>query len=198
MLWPAVTAGNLLTGFTYLLIAWLITAPLKRTGQLSLHANPLGVALALVFLAGALRSLWSAGNLLLPVAGVDSPHALALRDALTWGSVPLPFLTAAAGVLYLMMRLRATIHGEASLFPDLAARRRRALEINDNIVQGLIAARELDALGEHADARAAAERALEHAQRMMSDLLDESGEGDLRPGDLRRGVAAGERRGHVT
>lgn len=194
MLWPVVTAGNLLTGFTYLLIAWLITAPLKRTGQLSLRANPLGIALALVFLTSALRSLWTAGMLLLPVVDTDNAHALALRGGLTWGSVVLPFLTAAAGVLYLTIRLRATIRDEAALFPDLASRRRRALEINDNIVQGLLAARELDAIGEHAEARSTAERALEHAQRMMGDLLDEAGDGDLRPGDLRRTAAAGDRR----
>jgi hypothetical protein len=195
MLWPAVTIGNLLTGFTYLLIAWLITAPLKRTGQLSLRANPLGIALALVFLTGALRSLWSAGNLLLPVVGIESARSLSLRAALTGGSVALPFLTAAAGVLYLTMRLRATSRDEAALFPDLAARRQRALEINDNIVQGLLAARELDALGEHDEARVTAELALEQAQRMMGDLLDEAGDGELRPGDLRRAAAAGERRG---
>ena len=79
-------------------------------------------------------------------------------------------------------------------FPDLAARRRRALEINDNIVQGLLAARELYAVGEVEDARVAAERSLEQAQRMMGDLLDESGGTELRPGDLRRAAAAGERR----
>jgi hypothetical protein len=197
MLWPVVTFGNLLTGFTYLLIAWLITAPLKRTGQLSLRANPLGVALALVFLTSALRSLWSAGHLLFPVTGIHSEQSLTLRADITWGSVPLPFLTAAAGVLYLAMRLRASIRDEAALFPDLAARRRRALEINDNIVQGLLAARELDALGEHEDARATAERTLEQAQRMMGDLLDEAGGGDLRPGDLRR-AAATERRDPTT
>jgi hypothetical protein len=189
MLWLVVTVGNLLTGFTYLLIAWLITAPLKRTGQLSLRSNPLGVALALVFLTSALRSLWTAGNLLLPTVGIHSAHAIALRHGIRWSAVPLPYLTAAAGVLYLTIRLRATVRDEASLFPDLASRRRRALEINDNIVQGLLAARALDDLGDHAEARAATERALEHAQRMMGDLLDEAGRGDLRPGDLRRAAA---------
>jgi hypothetical protein len=189
MLWLVVTAGNLLTGFTYLLIAWLITAPLKRTDQLSLRANPLGVALALVFLTSALRSLWTAGNLLLPAIGIHSTHAIALRHGIRWSSVPLPYLTAAAGVLYLTIRLRATVRDEASLFPDLASRRRRALEINDNIVQGLLAARALDDLGDHREARAATERALEHAQRMMGDLLDEAGRGELRPGDLRRAAA---------
>ena len=189
MLWLVVTVGNLLTGFTYLLIAWLITAPLKRTDQLSLRSNPLGVALALVFLTSALRSLWTAANLLLPTIGIHSAHAIALRDGIRWSSVPLPYLTAAAGVLYLTIRLRATVRDEASLFPDLASRRRRALEINDNIVQGLLAARTLDDLGDHAEARAATERALEHAQRMMGDLLDEAGRGDLRPGDLRRAAA---------
>jgi hypothetical protein len=194
MLWPVVTVGNLLTAFTYLLIAWLITAPLKRTGQLSLRANPLGVALALVFLTSALRSLWAAGNMLIPSFGIDYAHGLALRDSVTWGSVLLPLGTAAAGVLYLAMRLHASVRDEASLFPDLAARRRRALEINDNIVQGLLAARELHALGEVEEARVAAERSLEQAQRMMGDLLDESGGTELRPGDLRRAAAAGERR----
>jgi NADH:ubiquinone oxidoreductase subunit 6 (subunit J) len=188
MLWPLVTAGNLLSAFTFLLIAWLICAPLQRTGQLSLRANPLGVALALVFVTSAMRFLWSAVNMLLPSINLNEVHGAALRESLSWGSVPLPFLTAAAGVLYLSVRLRNRTHDDAELFPDLAARRRRALEINDNIVQGLLAARELDAIGEREEARATSERALEHAQRMMGDLLEE--DGDLRPGDLRRRASA--------
>ena len=186
MTWQYIALGNLLTGFTYLLIAWLLASRLHRTRQLSLRANPVGVALVLVFLTGAARSLWPGLHMLLPLVGIERDSALELREGWTWGSVPLPFLTAVAGVFYLWMRRHGKVDtGEASLSPDLALRRRRALEINDNVVQGLIAARELDALGQTDEAREVAERTLQQAQRMMDGLVEVSGR-ELRPGDLRR------------
>ncbi|RNM11195.1 response regulator [Nocardioides pocheonensis] len=68
-------------------------------------------------------------------------------------------------------------------------RRRQALEINDNVVQGLTSA--VYSL-EHEDVRQASsfiERTLAAARDMMDDLLEPSGE-ELHPGDLVRSVAA--------
>ncbi|MDA0180619.1 hypothetical protein OJ997_09980 [Solirubrobacter phytolaccae] len=187
MIWQLVTVGNLLTALTYSVIAVMLAVRLRRTGQLSLRANPLGVAMMLVFGTVAVRSAWTGAQMLLPLIGVEHQAALALRDAYTVASVPLPFIAAAAGLMFLWLRRRADEEtGPASLYPDHALQRHRALEINDNIVQGLLAARELDALGQEAEAREVLADTLAHAQRMMGELLD----GDVRPGALRRTAAA--------
>lgn len=188
MTWELVTVGNLLTALTYSVITVSLASRLQRTAQLSLRANPLGVAMTLVFCTVAVRAAWTGVQLLLPSIGIHHEAALALRDAATPASLPLPFIAAAAGALYLVLRRRAGDDpGPASLYPDHALRRRRALEINDNIVQGLIVARELDALGQPDEARTVLQRTLEQAQRMTGELL----EGEIRPGDLRREVACG-------
>ncbi|WP_310963659.1 response regulator [Nocardioides terrisoli] len=65
-------------------------------------------------------------------------------------------------------------------------RRRQALEINDNVVQGLVAASyalEQRALG---DTGAHLTHTLDAARRMMDDLLEPLEGADLRPGDLVR------------
>ncbi len=69
------------------------------------------------------------------------------------------------------------------------ARRAAAMEINDNVVQGLTAV--LWALDEddNETARGAAERTLAAARRMLDRMLPTDGE-ELTPGDLRRAVAA--------
>lgn len=65
-------------------------------------------------------------------------------------------------------------------------RRRQAMEINDNVVQGLSAA--LYALhdGDAAGARSLVDRTLHAARSMMTDLLEPSQGGEIRPGDLVR------------
>jgi hypothetical protein len=194
MIWQLVTAGNLLTALTYTAIAGGMGLSLYRTGQFSPGKNPLGVALTVVLAIVALRSAWTAGQMLLPLVGAEHPAALARRDSYTAWSVPLPFIAAAAGAVYLWLRQRAGDEpGPASPYPDQALRRRRALEINDNIVQGLIGARELQALGHDEAAQLALQRTLEQAQRMMGELLEDSGRGEIRPGDLRRTLASVER-----
>lgn len=74
----------------------------------------------------------------------------------------------------------------AARLREAQVRRRQALEINDNVVQGLTAA--VQAL-EHGDSRAAnsyVDRILTSARKMMNDLLDPLDGADLHPGDLVR------------
>lgn len=56
--------------------------------------------------------------------------------------------------------------------PTDAVRRRRALEINDDVVQGLVVARMAVEVGDLEKATAAIDRSLEAARRMVGDLLD--------------------------
>jgi len=70
-------------------------------------------------------------------------------------------------------------------------RRQQALEINDNIVQGLAVAKYSFDLGQEAKAREAIEGTLVAARAIISELLDDGGgEVDFGPGSLTRGHAA--------
>lgn len=70
-------------------------------------------------------------------------------------------------------------------------RRQQALEINDNIVQGLAVAKYAFELGQHDRARAAVEGTLDAARKIISDLLEELGdEAEILPGSLQRDRAA--------
>jgi hypothetical protein len=194
MMWQLVTVGNLLTALTYAAITLSMGRRLHRTDQFSPRKNPLGVAMTLVFGTVAVRAGWTGVQMLLPLVGIEHRAALALRESYTAWSVPLPFIAAAVGVGYLWLRGRAGDGpGPASPYPDFALRRQRALEINDNIVQGLIGVRELQALGADEEARVMLQATLEHAQRMMGELLDDAGRGEIRPGDLRRTLPSVER-----
>lgn len=64
---------------------------------------------------------------------------------------------------------------------------RQALEINDNIIQGLVLAKYALERGDHDQNTEALESTLRHAQKIVSDLLEESG---VEPGQLRRQAPA--------
>jgi signal transduction histidine kinase len=73
-------------------------------------------------------------------------------------------------------------------------RRRQALDINDNIVQGLAVAKYAFDLGEEEKGRQAVNETLTEARRIVRALLDElEPEEGLRPGMLVRERPAGER-----
>ncbi len=74
--------------------------------------------------------------------------------------------------------------GEAQL------RRRQALEINDNVVQGLVAAVYAQEMGETEASASFLARTLTAARAMMDDLLEPLDGQGLRPGDLVRSAAA--------
>ena len=66
-------------------------------------------------------------------------------------------------------------------------REQEALDIHDNIVQGLAEAQLAFDVGRPEQAREAVERTLAQARRIMTELLGEPGSGhELGPGDLRR------------
>ncbi len=67
-------------------------------------------------------------------------------------------------------------------------RRRQALEINDNVVQGLTVAKYALDAGNHEEARRAIEQTLVSARQIITELLDAGEANDLRlvAGDLVR------------
>ena len=73
----------------------------------------------------------------------------------------------------------------------LEERRRRALELNDDVVQGLALAQLALQTGREEQARAAIESTLGSAQAIVNELLESAGDrGKLQPGDLVRATAA--------
>jgi signal transduction histidine kinase len=87
------------------------------------------------------------------------------------------------------VRLRRN-HGRAPLEPD--ARERHALEIHDNLVQGLTAIHWALEVGAYEHAREATRATLAQAQGMIGDLLQDHPEGQaFAPGALRRDLASG-------
>ncbi len=77
----------------------------------------------------------------------------------------------------------------AAALREVQVRRRQALEVNDNIVQGLVAA--VLAMGrDEAQAKAYLETTLDAARQLMDDWLEPLEGEDLRPGDLIRGSAS--------
>jgi CheY-like chemotaxis protein len=78
----------------------------------------------------------------------------------------------------------------AATLREAQVRRRQALEINDNVVQGLSAALYALEAGDAAVATAMQRRTLAAARTMMSDLLDPLDGTDLQPGELVRSAAS--------
>jgi PAS domain S-box-containing protein len=91
-------------------------------------------------------------------------------------------------VLAEQARERVTLEGEAvsATLREAQSRRLRALEINDNIVQGLTAAAIATNAGDPASAAAYLDLTLTAARRMMNDWSQPLAGEELRPGDLVR------------
>jgi hypothetical protein len=186
--WQIVTAANLVIGAAYLTIAWIIASGLARTGQL--RTNKLGVATALIFMTCGVHHGTHALHMLVPVLGIHDSHALALRQAWHPESAIWDILSAAVGIYYLSLRgSYASVLRGAQMFEDMKVRERQALEINDNIVQGLTVAKYAMEGGRDQQSRVAVEETLRSAQGIISELLGD-GDGGVAPGSLRREAPA--------
>lgn len=192
MWWIIGTCANLVVALAYLAIAGVIIVPLARERQL--RSNRLGTATAAIFLTCAVHHGGHTVKALLPflhawqTLGLDVSTGIYTR--LSWDpeAVVWDVLTAGVGLYYLSLRRTyAPLMRGAKLFEDMRERQRQALEINDDIVQGLAAAQMALALGDQAQSEAALSATLGAAQSIISDLLGEVGAHNrLAPGDLRR------------
>jgi len=129
-------------------------------------------------------------HMLLPLVGLDKTHGHAMRAAWDWHTVVWDLLTAFVAVYYLSLRgSYASVLRGAQMFEDLKARQAQALEINDNIVQGLAVAKAAMEAGHDDQSRRAIEQTLDRARAIITELLGEQ-ELALGPGDLRRRTPA--------
>lgn len=194
MLWQIITAANVAIAIAYFGITWIIFSGLRATEQLG--SNKLATATAAIFFTCAVHHGSHAVHMLLPSFGVADAKGLALRDAWYWQTAAWDIFGAAVAFYYLSLRgSYASVLRGAQMFEDFKVRERQALEINDNIVQGLAVARMALDSGDNRESREAIEDTLRRSQTLISELLRESESEPLGPGDLRRSTAAGV---HVT
>jgi signal transduction histidine kinase len=188
--WQLGAVADLVIAISYIGIAAAILAPLVRTGQL--RTNRLGMATAAIFVTCAFHHGGHVVHMMLPALGIGSGGGHALRAAFGWDMVVFDIVGAAIAIHYWSLRRTygSLMHG-AKLFDDLRERQRQAVELNDDIVQGLVAAQLALSLDEREMGAEAIADTLAKARAIITDLLGEDGsELALGPGDLVRGHPA--------
>lgn len=194
-LWEVTLVFNWAIAICYACIAGLITRGIFKTRQLD---NVLAWATAAIFASCSLGHTVHAIHLTLPTLmnwGLPLSHearaeGVAMRAGMgDWHSAVVDGITVAAAITYLTVRhrLASMLHDTPILFRDYREKRRRALEINDNLVQGLVTVKMALDAGQDEMALEAVRKTLAQAQGMMSDLL---GMVPLQRGDLVRDHAA--------
>ena len=190
MWWELGAAANGVLFLAYMVITLSIAIPLIKSDQL--RSNHLGAATALIFFSCGVGHGEHFLHLIGPSIGVGEEVGRAARVSTEWHIVMWDSFTALVGLYYVSLRKTyGSLMKGAALFEDMKEKQRQALEINDNIVQGLVIAETALALDEHEQSAAALEKTLAAARQIISDLLGEvDTEVRLGPGDLRRSKAA--------
>ncbi len=180
--------ANALISVAYVGIVGFIVLPLVRSHQLT--KNKLGAATAAIFLTCAVHHGIQALHLLMPSVGVEVTQGLALRAAWGWELALWDLLGAVVAAYYFGLRRAygSMIQG-AQLFDDLRRRERQALEINDNVMQGLVVAKMALELDQPATARAALDTSIASASQMISELLAATQDRPVAAGLLRTSAA---------
>jgi hypothetical protein len=183
MWWQIGLWANAVVSIAYLAIAYAIVRPLIETGQL--RTNALGAATAAIFFTCAIHHGGHTVHMLLPYAGVEKRQGLALRTSYDWEAASWDVVTAAVGIYYwTLRRTYGSLMRGAQLFQDMREREAQALELNDNVLQGLVVAKMALDLDQRDRAMTALEAAIGSASHMITDLLgthpDRSDTGMLR------------------
>jgi signal transduction histidine kinase len=175
----------------YLAIAYSIFSGIWQAGQW--QQNPLAVATGLIFFTCGVGHGFHLAHLLGPSFGFDLVGGEAARIEFgEWHLWAWDGITAGVAVWYWTLRGRfpALVRG-AALFEDMRERQRQALEIHDNVVQGLVKTKLALDLGRTEGGGKEVEETLEASRKIIRELLGEPGsEPELGPGELRREVPA--------
>lgn len=186
MWWITGTVANAVISVAYFMICFAILRPLVREGQL--RVNKLGTATGIIFFTCAVHHGTHSVHMLGPSLGYDQTAGEALRASFSLHNALWDVFGGVVALYY--WNLRATygpLMRGAALFEDLKERQRQALQINDDIVQGLTVAKLALELGERQRTQAALDEALTSASRIISDLLGQAdAENRLGPGNLVR------------
>ncbi|WP_183095057.1 hypothetical protein [Nocardioides stalactiti] len=170
MPWLIGAIANTIIGAAYLMIFATILRPLVRGRQL--RSNLLASATAAIFLTCAVHHGSHVVHMVLPSFGIADGAGMAMREAWTWPAAGWDIVGALVAVYYFSLRrgYGALIQG-AELFTDLQKREQQALELNDNVLQGLVVARMSLDLDQREKATAALDAAILSASGMITDLI---------------------------
>ncbi len=168
--WIVGLVATAVAAVAYLGIAVTVAVPLVRSRQVT--KNKLGVATAAVFLTCAVHHGIHAFHLVAPSLGADVEAGTALRQVWGWDVVLWDVVGACVAVAYFALRRTyGSLMQGAQLFDDLRRRERQALEINDNVLQGLVVAKMALEMDRTDTAVAALDTSIAAASRMVSELL---------------------------
>ena len=171
MWWITASVANALVAVAYLLIALAIVRPLVKAGQL--RTNRLGAATAAIFFTCAVHhGAHTLHMVVLPYLGLAEGQGLAMRATYSFPSATWDVISAAVGIYYwTLRRTYGSLMEGAKLFEDMQQRERQALELNDNVLQGLVVAKLALDLGEREKAYRAVDTAIASASGMITELL---------------------------
>jgi hypothetical protein len=170
MWWKIGLVSNAVVAIAYLLITVAVLRPLMSGHQM--RANRLGTATAAIFFTCAIHHGGHVVHMLLPDGHIEVRQGLAMRASYDWEMACWDVVTAAVGVYYWTLRrmYSALVRG-AKLFDDLRQREHDALELNDNVLQGLVVAKLAFELDQRERAMAALDSSISAASRMITDFL---------------------------
>ena len=191
-IWIAGAVTNFVIMAACLTVAVAVLAPISRRKDWA--KAPLGTATGAIFLCLGIGHGIHVTHLLLPIWGLATEVGLAARTVYqephvwAWDA-----LTATVAIWYWTFRSRlAAIVRGAAHFEDIRARQQQALEIHDNIVQGLAKAKLELEIGLGQDGIRSVERTLAASRQIITELLGPEGsDAELGPGKLTRDTAAG-------
>jgi signal transduction histidine kinase len=146
---------------------------------------PFGLAIAFVALHHGVASTVDAGSVY--------NHYAALNNPWKWAAIHGMFVLGASCANIFAWHFNEQAAGQTEAYKlrleEAERRRRSALEINDNVVQGLAVVTSALALGQEELARDAAARTITAARAIISDMLGDDPDG-IPAGSLRRESAA--------
>jgi hypothetical protein len=178
--WLVGLIANAVVAVAYVSISTVIARALIRSGQV--RSNPLGAATAGIFGTCGVHHGMHTVHMALPWFGIELERGLAMRSAYDLPMAAWDVVAAAVGVYYWSLRRHySPLMRGAKLFEDLRQREQQALELNDNVLQGLVVAKLALDLDQPAKAREALDASIASASRMITDML----------GTERRGGQAG-------
>lgn len=184
---------NAVIAIAFLAVAVVLLVNAVKTKHV--RNNPLGVATVVLYITCGGGHVVHTLQLLDVPLGLASAagYAIQAEYETNWHMWLIDIVTAIAGVSYWMMRSRfpALVSG-AAVFEDLRGRQRRALEINDDVVQGLVRAKLALDMGQKAEGDAAVADTLANARHIITGLL---GKDEVKAGSLRRRKPGGHDRG---
>jgi hypothetical protein len=187
--WTATAAANAIVSVAYFMIAALIGRGLVNDGEW--RRNRLALTTTGIFFTCALGHGFHLVHLL-----DDTGHhgGSGIRDVFgTWPMALVDSCTAVVAISFLVQRLVAD-RGAATgnqMYEDLRERRQTALDLNDDVIQGIVTAKLALDLGDDGEARLSLERTLAASRELVGQLLEPLGGPDgIKPGHLRRRTAA--------